>query len=141
MQAIDRLNRWTNSHDRGYVVDIVRVLFAIFLLYKGVTFGRDPSLAADLLAPAGAFAVPVVVSHLVVLTHLCGGVLLLIGLLTRLVMACLLPILLVAVGAHIVQGVAPLVMVTALISLVLCLGFLVIGSGKGSVDKGLHMHV
>jgi uncharacterized membrane protein YphA (DoxX/SURF4 family) len=141
MHVIDRMNHWTNAHDPGYVVDAVRVLFAIFLLYKGVQFGREPALAASLLAPAGAFAVPVVVSHLVVLTHLCGGLLLALGLLTRLVMACLLPILLVAIATHLIQGVQPMVLLSALVSLALCLAFLVLGSGKGSVDKHLHMHV
>jgi len=140
MQAIDRLNNWTNAHDKGYVVDVVRVLFALFLLYKGVVFMRDPQLATELLAPAGAFAVPMTVGHLVIVAHLCGGLLLLLGLLTRLVMCFMVPILAVAAGVHIYQGAEALLMVQVLVSFALAAGFLVLGSGKASMDASLHMH-
>lgn len=140
MQTIDRMNHWTNNHDPGYVVEGVRVLFALFLLYKGVLFLQDPSRATQFVAPADAFAVPVVVSHLVILLHLCGGLLLALGLLTRLVMCFLVPVLAVATAVHLVQGGETVILVQAAVSLVLAVVFLVLGSGKGSLDAGLHMH-
>ena len=140
MQAIDKLNNWTNHHDPGYVVDAVRVLFALFLFYKGVVFMGEPALATEFLAPAGAFAVPMTVSHLVIVAHLCGGILLALGLLTRLVMCFFVPTLAFAVVVHSLQGEEPMILVQAAICLVLSIAFLVLGSGKGSVDKNLHMH-
>jgi uncharacterized membrane protein YphA (DoxX/SURF4 family) len=141
MQAIDKMNRWTNAHDRGYLVDIVRVVFGIFLFYKGVQFGRDPELAANLIWPSSQFAVPMAVSHLVVITHLSGGLLLVFGLLTRIVTAILWPILLMAVVVSFVDGLAAATLISALAGLFLCTAFLVLGPGKGSADKSLHMHM
>jgi len=141
MQAIDKMNRWTNAHDRGFLIDVVRVLFGVFLFYKGVQFGRDPELAANLVWPSSEFAVPMAVSHLVVITHLAGGLLLAFGLLTRLVTAILWPILLMAVVVTLLKGLALSVFVSTLAGFFLCTLFLIVGPGKGSADKSLHMHM
>lgn len=141
MQAIDKLNHWTNTHDRGYLVDIVRVLFGVFLIYKGVEFARDPVLASSLLWPESDFAAPVVVGHIVVMTHLCGGLFLVFGFLTRIVALLLLPVLATGSVALLLNEAEASRVAAALAGLGLCLVFLVIGSGKGSADRGLHMHM
>ena len=141
MQAIDKMNRWTNAHDKGYLVDVVRVVFGVFLFYKGIQFGRDPELAANLVWPSSQFAVPMAVAHIVVMTHLCGGLLLVFGLLTRIVTAILWPILLMAVVVSLIDGLAAGTLLSALAGLFLCSLFLVLGPGKGSADKSLHMHM
>ncbi len=141
MQAINKMNNWTNAHDRGYLVDVLRVCFGIYLIIKAVQFGRDASAITGYANLGSEFFVPVLLSHAVIITHISGGILLLVGLLTRLVMVILLPIFLGAVVLGSVADVPTMYLVEAVISLILCFTFLTLGSGKGSVDKNLHMHI
>ena len=141
MQSINRMNQWTNAHDPAYMLDIVRVCLGGFMFVKGLQFGGDAGYVATLINLNSDFFAPVLLSHFVILTHLGGGILLMAGLFTRLVTIAYLPILGGAVAANFLGEMHPATLVQASVCLVLCCVFLVLGSGKGSFDKSLHMHM
>src|SRR5262249_40538933 len=111
----------------------------IGLFLKAIWFMQHPEYLTAIFAQAGPLSfLPAAVGHYVIMGHLAGGLLLAIGLLTRLAALAQIPILLGAVFAvHLpaVQAAAPRegVEFSALVLFLLVLIFLR-GSGPWSVD-------
>lgn len=130
---IKNLNKWANSHT-SYPIDILRIALGVFLFLKGVSFIKDSHKLIDLLSPLGNFDGGMLVYHYVAAAHIMGGVMIVFGLLTRWAIWAQLPIL---IGAVLINFVGPLVvsnLIISIITLIVCLFFLVYGSGKHSAD-------
>lgn len=130
---IKNLNKWANSHT-SYPVDILRIALGVFLFLKGVSFIKDSHRLIDLLSPLGNFDGGMFVYHYVAAAHIMGGVMIVFGLLTRWAIWAQLPIL---IGAVLINFVGPLVvsnLIVSILTLVVCVFFLIYGSGKHSAD-------
>lgn len=138
MGRIKTLNKWANAHTY-YPLDLVRIFLGVFLFYKGVDFMGNTGMLMDLLKPINSMVDGMVLVHYVAPAHFVGGVLIVFGLLTRWAIAAQIPILVVAVLINFlgVMNTSNLIMSIAI--LVLCIFFLIYGSGKHSVDKYLKM--
>lgn len=130
---IKKLNKWANSHT-SYPIDILRIALGVFLFLKGVSFIQESHRLIDLLAPLGNFDGGMLVYHYVAAAHIMGGIMIVFGLLTRWAIWAQLPIL---VGAVLINFVGPLVMtnlIVSLVTLIVCVFFLMYGGGKHSLD-------
>lgn len=130
---IKNLNKWANSHT-SYPVDILRIALGVFLFLKGVSFIKDSHRLIDLLSPLGNFDGGMFVYHYVAAAHIMGGVMIVFGLLTRWAIWAQLPII---VGAVLINFVGPFVvsnLIISILTLIVCVFFLIYGSGKHSAD-------
>lgn len=137
MNLIQKLEIWGDRHHPKWL-DFVRIALGLFLCYKGVDFLMNMSLIEGMLSSRlsfGAFAI-FMIGHLIVFAHVAGGILLILGVLTR--FACLvnIPILLGAVIMYSFskQVLAPYSEILLSILVLLLLGFFLIeGNGPLSV--------
>ncbi|HWY38403.1 MAG TPA: DoxX family membrane protein [Bacteroidia bacterium] len=141
MEIILKLNRWANAHT-NVVTDTLRVLFGIFIFYKGLLFLDETEYLYNTLKPVvsgeGTYFVLV---HYVALAHICGGVFIAMGLITRLAALAQLPILTGAVLINFMGTMNVPGLVQASIGMALCAFFIFYGSGKHSVDHSLRLHM
>jgi uncharacterized membrane protein YphA (DoxX/SURF4 family) len=93
------------------------------------------------LNPLGSFGWTMILVHYIAMTHLFGGVLIVLGLLTRASIIFQLPILISVVLLNFFGEMVVANLVQALLALLLSLFFLVYGSGKHSVDYQLKLGV
>ncbi len=83
---------------RDRVFDLLRIYLGVGLFTKGVLFASNPDLLPSLLHDGSHFsATSAMIAHYVVGAHLAGGVLLVLGLFTRMAALVQLPILFGAV--------------------------------------------
>lgn len=135
---IRSLNKWANAHSY-YAVDTLRVVFGVFLFLKGVSFITEKQYLNEILREMGNFGSEMLLIHYIALAHMIGGVLIIIGLLTRWSIWVQLPIIISAfvinfIGVFNLQN-----FVQSGIALVFCFAFLLYGSGKHSSDYYLQM--
>lgn len=138
MGRIKTLNKWANAHTY-YPLDLVRIFLGVFLFYKGVDFMGNTGMLMDLLKPINSMVDGMVLVHYVAPAHFVGGVLIVFGLLTRWAIAAQIPILVVAVLINFLGVMNTSNLIISIAILVLCIFFLIYGSGKHSVDKYLKM--
>lgn len=127
-----RIHQWQWIHNSAGF-DIIRMFLGAVLLIRGIWFAVDNE---TMLALAGARAVDWTMYYAIA-AHIIGGLLLLIGLFTRLAAGVQIPILVVAVFfVDISQGFATANQSLELSSLVLMLlsSILLFGAGKWSLD-------
>lgn len=122
----------------GY--DLVRAYLGIGLFVRGILFVSQPELVLGYLRDMNSWFLPYALVHFVAVAHLCGGVMLGIGLATRLAAALQVPILFGAVFlVHSQSGLLNVGQSLEFSGLVLALllVYLTFGSGKLSVDAFL----
>lgn len=98
MNAIQRIGHWGDTHHPKWV-DLVRIILGIFLCYKGVEFVKDMSSVMNILTDKftfGSFTL-LLLGHYIAFAHVLGGVLLVLGMLTRFACLIQIPILLGAI--------------------------------------------
>lgn len=142
MGAILKLNRWANAHT-NVGIDVLRVVLGAFLFYKGIFFFSESNATETyrMLAVLPGSASNMIIVHIIAMAHICGGILIALGLITRLAVAVQLPILIPAVLVNIAGDVNFIGLAQSGICLLLCVFFLFYGSGKHSVDYSLKMHM
>jgi uncharacterized membrane protein YphA (DoxX/SURF4 family) len=138
MGRIKSLNKWANAHTY-YPLDLVRIFLGAFLFYKGIDFMGNTGILMDLLKPINSMVDGMVLVHYVAPAHFVGGILIVFGLLTRWAIVAQLPILVVAILINFLGVMNTSNLLVAIAILVLCIFFLIYGSGKHSVDKYLKM--
>lgn len=120
----------------GY--DLMRVYLGIGLFVRGILFVSEPELLLGYLQDMHGWFLPYALVHFVAVAHLCGGVALALGLLTRLAAALQIPILFGAVFLiHSSGGLLNPGQSLEFSGLVLALliVYFVFGSGDLSVDR------
>lgn len=143
MNTIDRIESWGEAHHPRWV-DYIRIALGLFLIYKGIDFLRNMGDMMNLVNASstsfGSFKT-VVAGHIVVVLHIMGGILIAIGLFTRLACLVNIPILLGAVlfinlSSSLQQPVSELVI--SIVVLALLIYFLIVGNGPLSYEKMYH---
>lgn len=136
MSLQDDLLQWLDEH-REIVLDLVRIYLGIGLFVRGILFISSTEGVAALADLSGFSFSTAVVAHYVTFAHLLGGLLLAVGLLTRLVTVLQIPILAGAVFfIHWNDGLLSATQSLEFSALVLFLLFvvLVFGAGRWSAD-------
>jgi uncharacterized membrane protein YphA (DoxX/SURF4 family) len=82
---------------RHLCFELLRIYLGAGLFMKGALFASDPALLTSLTSAGRLDAWAYMIAHYVVVAHLCGGAMLALGLLTRIVAVAQLPILVGAV--------------------------------------------
>jgi uncharacterized membrane protein YphA (DoxX/SURF4 family) len=140
MQPIQRFLTWADAH-RDQWLDCVRIYIGLGLFARGLLLITNTSTGyfVDLLQRSGqSWLTNGILLHYVMIAHLVGGLLLTIGLLTRIAALVQIPILVGAVFfVHKQDGLFALgqsLELSALVLFLLCL-FTVAGAGKLSLDN------
>tara|TARA_R110002049_G_scaffold355_8_gene2123 strand:- start:625 stop:1047 length:423 start_codon:yes stop_codon:yes gene_type:complete len=138
MGTIKSLNKWANAHTY-YPLDLLRIALGVFLFIKGINFMANSQMLLDLFEPLQTMAGGMIAVHYVAPAHFIGGLLIAFGLLTRWAVIAQLPIIIGAVAINFVGEMNTANLVLSVAVLLLCIFFLIYGSGKHSVDKYLKM--
>jgi putative oxidoreductase len=136
MQQKNTLFTWLEEN-RDMWIEALRLYLGIALILKGIQFIYNKELAQELISEVGLPFLDFFIMHVIVLMHVAGGFLLMIGLLTRIAALVQIPILLGAIFfIHLRQGFfqrsADLELV--IIVLFLLIVFVGYGGGRLSVD-------
>lgn len=121
--------------------DLVRAYLGIGLVIRGIMFVSKPELVMGYLGDQNGWFLAYAASHYVAIAHLGGGVLLTLGLATRLAALVQIPVLLGAVVlVHGSDGLLTSGQSLEFSALVLMLlgVYMVVGAGPLSVDAWLH---
>ncbi|MHA6247751.1 DoxX family protein [Pontibacter sp. CAU 1760] len=138
-QNMHHIERWADSH-HPFWIDIIRVGLGVFLFIKGVMFIQDTSALMAIMQKSEFPWVSAGLAHYVAMAHLAGGVMIAIGLKTRIAVLFQLPILLGAVlfinpdRGFYSQNTE---LWSSIIVLLLLIFFLIFGSGRYSADYAM----
>ncbi len=104
MEIFDLLRRQFQRRELGY--EFLRIYLGLGLFARGVFFVVEPEVLDSYIAAAGAsWAAPAMFAHLIVVAHLVGGLLLALGLMTRLAAAVQIPVVTGAIlNVHLAEG-------------------------------------
>ncbi len=143
MNIFHRLELWGDNHHPKWL-DYIRIALGLFLCYKAISFLMNMSYLAALMDNANmgvsSFMV-LLLGQFIVIVTLMSGIFLVIGLHTRLICIVQIPIL---AGAIILlnrpgsSAVNMLDLLLTILTLVLLVGFLIVGNGPLSYDKLFH---
>jgi putative oxidoreductase len=144
MDTIHNIEHWADTHHPKWI-DYVRIALGLFIFYKGFIFISEKEALMDMMNNVDTALFNMAMVHYVAFAHLFGGILITLGLMTRLAVIFQLPILMVAVFlVNINMGffsVADnLEFEISIIVLIALLVFLIYGSGKFSVDEYMRRH-
>jgi putative oxidoreductase len=137
MNYLDRIRNWGDHHHPAWL-DFFRVALGVILFYKGVSFLRDTDGIASIVSSGFRGWSSFALVHYVAFAHLVGGVLIAIGMLTRIAILFQIPIVLGAiVFLNANRGVFSiyselLLSIVVLFALIL---FLIVGPGPYSFDN------
>ena len=137
MNLVQRVEHWGDAHHPQWL-DIVRILFGAFLCYKGVDFLMNMGQMLSLLENKmsfGSFST-MLMSNYVAFAHILGGILLIMGVLTRFACLIQIPILLGAVffvNTSLYQPFSQVLL--SIVVLLLLIVFLVVGNGPVQLLK------
>ncbi|MEI9933679.1 MAG: DoxX family protein [Ferruginibacter sp.] len=96
MNYVQRFEHWGDTHHPKWI-DIIRIALGVFLCYKGFDFLKNMSLLIAAMAnktPFNTFEV-VMLGHYIAYAHMIGGLLLIVGIGTRIASLMQIPILMV----------------------------------------------
>lgn len=132
MNYVQRIEHWGETHHPRWL-DFVRIALGLFLVAKGVEFADNMNKLLNLMSglPFGNFMM-IMLAHYVLFAYILGGVLLASGLLTRFACIINLPVLITAIAMNVFQEFSDLGIAVCILALIVY--FLVIGSGRWSLD-------
>jgi len=143
MNTFQQIEQWGESHHPRWV-DYIRIALGLFLIYKGIHFlaniGEIMGLVKNSTGSFSSFKT-VALAHIVVVLHIMGGILISIGLFTRLACLVQIPVLLTAIlfinlSPDIKQPTSEII--SSIIVLLLLIYFLIVGNGPLSYEKMYH---
>ncbi|WP_026896849.1 DoxX family membrane protein [Daejeonella oryzae] len=146
MNTVEKIEHWGDVHHAKWL-DVIRIILGIIILLKGISFVSDTSVLKELFVQNSVYSfsglVAMSLTHIVAFAHLAGGILIILGLLTRFAVVVQIPVLLGAVFfVNISQGFSPLnseLWLSVLVLFLLIL-FWIVGSGPYSVDHWMKTH-
>lgn len=143
MNTVQKIEHWGDLHHAKWL-DALRMVLGAVILLKGIAFVSDTDVLKDLFLQNRVYGfsglMAMALTHIVAFVHLVGGVLIILGLVTRFAAVIQIPILIGAVFfVNVSQGFSPLnsELWLSVIVLMLLILFWVIGSGPYSVDQWL----
>lgn len=134
--ATETKKAWWQDPSVG--LDLIRIYLGIGLMVRGGLFISQPEVLLDFLKRTNSWLLPLALSQYVVAAHLCGGILLALGLGTRLAAAAQIPPLVGAVlFVHLHDGLLTAGQSLEFAALVLAMltAFSVFGAGRLSLDS------
>ncbi len=138
MGTVKSLNKWANAHSY-YLVDLIRVALGIFLFVKGIDFMSNHAQMAEVIKPFENMPGGMLIIHYVAPAHFVGGFLIVVGLLTRWAVFAQLPLLIGAILVNFLGEMDSSNLILASAAFIICLFFIIYGSGKHSSDFYLKM--
>lgn len=123
--------------DPSVGLDVIRIYLGVGLMVRGGLFIGNPDVLVEFLRRTDHWFVPLAAAQYVVAAHLCGGILLALGLGTRLAAAVQIPPLIGAVlFVHLGEGLLTAGQSLEFAALVLAMlsVFSVFGAGRVSLD-------
>lgn len=142
MNVFQKIETWGDTHQSKWLA-IFRIILGAIIFFKGLFFLQNTDAISEMISNSAVSIYAVALTHIVALAHLMGGILIIIGLITRIACLFQVPILLGAIifvnaqngffSIHSELGFSILV-------LALLLFFVVFGSGKISVDEFMKTH-
>lgn len=133
MNSVKELNKWANAHTY-FTLDLLRIALGVFLFVKGVKFITNIPYLVELISPIDQIGGGMFLVHYITPAHMIGGIMITFGLLTRWAIIAQLPILFGAILVNFMGEMHSDNLFLALITLAVCLFFMVYGSGKHSAD-------
>jgi len=142
MKAIDKISHWGDTHHPKWI-DLVRVGLGLTIFIKGVEFAQSPNELRTMFDGVNSSLLSIFLINYIPFVHLAGGILIMLGLVTRAAIIFQLPILIgvvvfawkYAVFFDLYSGFG-----LALPVLFLLVIFLVYGSGPLSLDERMKKH-
>lgn len=138
MGLIKNLNKWANAHTY-LILDVIRVLLGTVFFVKGIEFMTNYEEMERLARPFQDVPGGMILLHYLIPAHFVGGILIVVGLLTRWAAIAQLPILFGAILTNFLGVMNTNYLMLAIIVLITSLFFIVYGSGRHSVDYYLKM--
>ena len=155
MNTFEEISTWGEKNHPAWI-DLFRIAFGAILIIKGIqpfisisnwalnSFGDTIVNLGIVIGGDEQAFLTMVILHYIVLTHIIGGILIMLGLITRVVLLLTLPVLL---GAVIFANVPEMGIfsvyanfIFALVLLVANIVFMIYGSGPYSLDKYMRKH-
>ena len=141
MKLISNIENWGDKH-HPKLLDLIRILLGVFLIFKGSLFFKNMPFLRDLIIEAKLVDLSAgtitALLYYVTYAHLVGGVLIFLGLVTRLASLIQIPIVLAAVFlVNIPNRAVHSELWLSVLILALLLLFVIIGSGPISLDRFL----
>jgi uncharacterized membrane protein YphA (DoxX/SURF4 family) len=134
-------NSWVQSHPDAFL-DLVRVFLGVALFVKGVFFMLHRDQLVDLIQQSGTWSIfPMAIAHYVIPVHLAGGIMLALGVLTRVAALFQLPVLFMALFyVHLprilaIEGRQNMEFTALVLALTMLL--VAYGSGRWSIERRL----
>jgi|KBSSwiStaDraftv2_1062776.scaffolds.fasta_scaffold2714288_1 uncharacterized membrane protein YphA (DoxX/SURF4 family) len=143
MNWIQNIETWGDRHHPKWL-DILRILLGLVITWRGVVFVSNTAELQQMIAASRFEQVSFFLAHYVAFAHLVGGVLITVGLITRIAVIFQLPILIGAVffvnlSSGIFTDHATEFWFSVMV-LFLLVFFLVEGSGPWSIDEYMRKH-
>lgn len=142
MNMIQKWEAYGESHHPAWL-DGLRIALGLVILIKGLIFISDTGALVDLMQGSGWPWATMAVAHYVAFAHLVGGILIILGLKTRVAILFQLPILLGAiflVNVHRGYFTSNGELILSIAVLLLLIFFFFWGSGPVSVDHWMRTH-
>ncbi|MGZ4001031.1 MAG: DoxX family protein [Mucilaginibacter sp.] len=141
MNLIHRIEKWGDSHHPKFL-DVIRVFLGIFLFLKGLGFMENSAYLKSLIEsqPDIAFSSGWLMAavYYVTFVHFVGGILIMLGIMTRVSALVQLPVVFCALlFINYLQSPFNTDLISSVAAFVLLIVFTVIGSGKWSVESYL----
>ena len=142
MEFTHRIEHWADTHHPVWL-DLIRIGLGTFILFKGLIFISDISVLENILMNINMDWSSFIVAHYIAFAHLVGGIMIALGLLTRVAILFQLPILLGAVlfvhSDETLRTINTEWWVSA-VTLILLIVFFIYGSGPWSIDNYMRTH-
>jgi uncharacterized membrane protein YphA (DoxX/SURF4 family) len=146
MNTVQKIEHWGDVHHAKWL-DILRMVLGVIILMKGIAFVSNIDSLRELFVQNRVYGfsglMAMALTHIIAFVHLVGGLLIILGLVTRFAVVIQIPILIGAVFfVNIAKGFSPLnseLWLSVLVLMLLVL-FWVIGSGPYSVDYWMKKH-
>lgn len=141
MNLIHRIEEWGDSHHPRFL-DVIRVALGIFLFLKGLGFMESSASLKAMIESQPGIALSsgwlMAVVYYVIFVHFVGGILITLGVMTRLSALVQLPVVFCAViFIDYLQSPFNTDLISSVTAFVLLIVFAVIGSGKWSLESYL----
>ncbi len=141
MVTLSKIKNWGEGHHPAWI-DFFRIVLGIILMYKGVQIAMNLNAFSQWMANSkllASFAISFI-AHIVILTHVVGGLMITLGTDTRLACLFQIPILLTAIlfvnlPANVLQPYSELSL--SIFVLLMLIFFLVEGDGPFSVEHNV----
>jgi putative oxidoreductase len=141
MNLVHKIENWGDTH-HPKILDLVRIALGVFLLLKGIAFMENTAYLKNIIDSQDVIdlspIVLIILVYYVTFAHMVGGILIALGILTRLASIIQIPIVLGAVFlTSIFQEPINTMAWPSITALVLLVLFTILGSGPISLDKYL----